>query len=81
MPDSHDPEMQNKDRKAMSTANLVRFSEMGFIIPAGVIVGLLLGKLMDHWLGTKWIYIAGVIFGAVIGFIQLIRMALSMEKQ
>ena len=62
-------------------ATLARYSEIGFIIPAGVIVGLLLGKLVDHWLGTKWVYIAGVIFGAIVGFIQLIRMVMRAEKE
>ena len=71
----------NHDRKPMSMASLVRYSEMGFIIPAGVILGLLLGKLLDHWLGTTWIYVVGVIFGSIIGFVQLIRMALRAEKE
>ncbi len=62
-------------------ATLMRYSEIGFIIPAGVIVGLLMGKLVDHWLGTKWAYIAGVIFGAIVGFIQLIRMVTRAEKE
>lgn len=63
-----------------STANLIRYSEIGFIVPASVILGLIVGRLIDHWLGTSWIYIAGVIFGAIVGFIQLIRMVMRAEK-
>jgi F0F1-type ATP synthase assembly protein I len=77
MPDTPDPNKQ----KSMSTADIVRYSEIGFIIPASVIVGLIAGKLLDKWLGTTWVYIAGVIFGAVVGFIQLIRMVLAAEKK
>jgi F0F1-type ATP synthase assembly protein I len=51
-----------------------RYSEIAFIIPAAVVVGLLLGKLGDYFFHTHWLTITGVIFGAVVGFIQLIRM-------
>jgi F0F1-type ATP synthase assembly protein I len=51
-----------------------KYSEVAFIIPAAVVVGLLLGKLLDHWLHTHWLFLAGIIFGAVVGFVQMIRM-------
>jgi F0F1-type ATP synthase assembly protein I len=51
-----------------------RYSEIAFIIPAAVVVGLLLGMLGDHFFHIHWLIVAGVIFGAVVGFIQLIRM-------
>ena len=51
-----------------------RYSEIAFIIPAAVVVGLLLGKLLDYWLHTRWLFLGGIIFGAVVGFIQMIRM-------
>ncbi len=49
------------------------YSEIAFIIPAAVVVGLLLGKLLDYWLHTHWLFLGGIIFGAVVGFIQMIR--------
>jgi len=73
--------LQEKEPKPSSMATLARYSEIGFIIPAGVIAGLVMGKLVDHWLGTKWVYIAGLIFGAIVGFIQLIRMVTRAEKE
>jgi F0F1-type ATP synthase assembly protein I len=51
-----------------------RYSEIAFIIPAGVVVGLLLGKLADYLLHTRWMTVVGIIIGAVAGFVQLIRM-------
>jgi len=51
-----------------------RYSEIAFIIPAAVVVGLVLGKLLDYWFHTRWLFLAGIIFGAVVGFIQMIRM-------
>lgn len=51
-----------------------RYSEIAFIIPAAVVVGLLLGKLLDYWLNTHWLFLVGIIFGAIVGFVQMIRM-------
>ena len=51
-----------------------RYSEIAFIIPAAVVVGLLIGKLLDYWLHTHWLFLGGIIFGAVLGFAQMIRM-------
>ncbi|MGB2633813.1 MAG: AtpZ/AtpI family protein [Candidatus Acidiferrum sp.] len=65
---------EQRDDKIQSAAIVwARYSEIAFIIPAAVVVGLLLGKLLDHWLHTHWLYIAGVIAGAVLGFVEMIR--------
>jgi len=60
--------------------SLVRYSELGFIIPASVLLGFFLGKLLDYWLHTRWLYLAGLLFGAGVGFYQVIRMALRAFK-
>jgi F0F1-type ATP synthase assembly protein I len=60
--------------------SLARYSEIGFIIPAAVLLGLLLGRLMDYWLHTKWVYVVGIVLGAVLGFTQMIRMAVRSSK-
>jgi F0F1-type ATP synthase assembly protein I len=61
-------------------ASIARYSEIGFIIPAAVLLGFFLGKVLDYWLHTTWLYLAGLIFGAVVGFVQMIRMATSSFK-
>jgi F0F1-type ATP synthase assembly protein I len=72
---------EDRDDKVQSAAILwARYSEIAFIIPAAVVVGLLIGKLLDHWLHTHWLYIAGVIAGAILGFVQMIRMV-STQKE
>lgn len=71
------PDPPKKDDPAVA---LARYSEIGFIIPAAVLLGFFLGKLLDHWLHTKWLYLVGLLFGAVVGFTQMIRMALGASK-
>jgi F0F1-type ATP synthase assembly protein I len=56
---------------------VARYSEIGFIIPAAVLLGFIVGKLLDYWLHTQWLFVVGLIFGAVIGFVEMIRMATS----
>jgi F0F1-type ATP synthase assembly protein I len=52
-----------------------RYSEIGFIIPAAVFVGYLLGLGADHFLHTHWLYLIGILFGTVAGFVGMIRKA------
>jgi len=70
---SSNPSSSGKD----PLVSLARYSEIGFIIPSAVLLGFFVGKLLDYWLHTKWLYLVGLLFGAVIGFSQMIRMALS----
>jgi F0F1-type ATP synthase assembly protein I len=46
------------------------------MIPAALFVGYLLGLAADHFLHTHWIYLFGIVFGAVAGFVSMIRRAL-----
>ena len=59
---------------------LARYSEIGFIIPAAILVGFFFGKLLDYWLHTRWLYLVGLLAGAVLGFYQMIRMAMSASR-
>jgi F0F1-type ATP synthase assembly protein I len=76
MPKSSGPLSSGKD----PIVSLARYSEIGFIIPAAVLLGFFIGKLLDYWLHTKWLYLVGLLFGAVVGFSQMIRMALGASK-
>jgi F0F1-type ATP synthase assembly protein I len=72
-----DPPKSGKKDPIVSVA---RYSEIGFMIPAAILVGFFVGKLLDYWLHTKWLYLVGLLFGAVLGFAQMIRMALASSK-
>jgi F0F1-type ATP synthase assembly protein I len=71
---------KNRPTDANAVVSFARYSEIGFIIPAAVFLGYLLGRLLDHWAHTHWISIAGVIFGAVIGFVEMIRRAVALTR-
>ena len=61
-------------------AQAARFSEIAFIIPAGIVVGYLLGALLNHWFHAPWLVIVGVVIGVIAGFTQMIRRAVSLSK-
>jgi F0F1-type ATP synthase assembly protein I len=75
-----DPESDDRKREN-PMAQIARYSEIGFILPAAVLIGLVFGLLLDKWLHTKWLYLVGLIFGAIVGFIQLIRSATSTDMK
>ena len=48
---------ERKDKQSNNPAVVwARYSEIAFIIPAAVVVGLLVGKLLDYWLRTHWLF-------------------------
>lgn len=65
-----DEDRQDKHNPAVDWA---RYSQIAFIIPAAVVVGLLLGKLFDHWLHTRWLFLVGIIVGSIAGFVDMVR--------
>jgi F0F1-type ATP synthase assembly protein I len=54
--------------------------QLAMLIPTGVFLGWIVGAGLDHWLHTQWIGVAGAIFGAVAGFVQMVRLAMRMMK-
>ena len=49
--------------------------QLAIAIPAGCLIGWLLGAWLDRHFHTGWIAIAGIVLGAVGGFIQMITTA------
>jgi ATP synthase protein I len=66
--------MSDDDKQQSVAAIWARYSQVAFIIPAAVVVGLLIGKLCDYWLHTHWLFLVGIIVGAIAGFADMIRM-------
>ncbi len=46
-----------------------------FTLAAAIVACLLFGWLLDRWLQTgPWLLVTGIVFGAIVGFYQFIRM-------
>lgn len=71
-----------KDDGGMGTLlKAEKLTQIAFILPAAVFIGWMLGAGLDKWLHQSWIYLAGIIFGAVAGFVQIFRLVASSEKE
>ncbi len=53
-----------------------RLTQIAFVLPAAVLIGWGGGVLLDKWLHQHWIYIVGLILGAVAGMVEAVRQAL-----
>jgi ATP synthase protein I len=63
--DNRDDEVNRKSGVAYAAA---------FSLFAAVVSGLLIGWLLDRWLGTgPWLLAVGLVLGAAAGFYELIR--------
>jgi ATP synthase protein I len=70
----------NAKRRGQSAAEKERGTGLGFAVRIGVdivaalIVGVGMGLLLDHWLGTKpWMLIVFFILGAAAGMLNVFR--------
>ena len=73
-PESNEPKEQNLWQL------IGRYSSLAFVLPAAIIAGLLVGHLLDRWLGTSWMTLAGLFAGCIAGFAALIRGIIQSSK-
>jgi ATP synthase protein I len=80
-----DPQDKTKsssgDGAVQSLVGVQSLISLGLLLPAAVVVGWAMGLVLDRWLHQHWIYIAGLIAGAVAGFVQIFRIVLSQTKE
>lgn len=47
-----------------------------FSLFTAVVAGLIVGWVLDRWLGTgPWLLVSGIVLGAVTGFYQFVRIS------
>ncbi len=80
---SHEQPPKSNDRQGAGDFfyQLARYSHLAFVLPAATFVGWIVGALLDRWLHTTWLYIAGLLFGIAAGFVDLIRTVIHAEKE
>ena len=71
MPERDDQPESTSFRALIGQA--ARYSDIAFMIPAGMIVGYLAGALLSRWLPSKWTIVTCVLVGVVAGFVEMIR--------
>jgi ATP synthase protein I len=74
------PDEKSDDGGMGTLVRAEKLTQIAFILPAAVFVGWALGELLDKWLHQHWIYLVGIVLGAVAGFVQIFRLISSTEK-
>ena len=71
--------MATEDKKRDgSLGQLVKaesFIQLAIALPAGCVIGWLIGAALDKHFHQHWIGVVGILLGAVGGFIQIFTMA------
>jgi F0F1-type ATP synthase assembly protein I len=49
------------------------YSQLAFILPSCIVAGLIIGYLLDRWLGTTYLYMVFLLLGIAGGLIQVVR--------
>ncbi len=82
-PESQPPAAKSpsKDGALHSLVRIESLIQLALLLPAAVVIGWAIGLALDHWLNQHWIYIAGLIAGAVAGFVQIFRVVLSQSEE
>ena len=70
--------MADGQKKTGALGELVKAESMiqlAIALPAGCVIGWLIGSWLDRHFHQNWISIVGILLGAVAGFIQIFRTA------
>ena len=73
---------KNKDSKQSSSSNIGVAFKLSTEMVAAVVVGTIIGFILDNWFGTKpWLILIFFFVGVVAGILNVIRYAKSMQSK
>jgi ATP synthase protein I len=75
-PPRPNPDGKKRSETLDTVVKAERLTQIAIVLPAAVLIGWGMGALLDKWLHQDWIYILGVVIGAVAGMVEAIRQAL-----
>ena len=73
---------KNKDLKQSSSSNIGVAFKLSTEMVAAVVVGTIIGFILDNWFGTKpWLILIFFFLGVVAGILNVIRSAKNMQSK
>ena len=73
---------KNKDSKQSSSSNIGVAFKLSVEMVAAVVVGTIIGFILDNWFGTKpWLILIFFFVGVVAGILNVIRSAKNMQSK
>ena len=72
---------KNKDSKQSSSSNIGVAFKLSTEMVAAVVVGTIIGFILDNWFGTKpWLILIFFFVGVIAGIMNVIKSAKNMQK-
>jgi ATP synthase protein I len=75
------PDGKKRSETMETIVKAERLTQIAFVMPIAVLIGWGGGALLDKWLHQDWIYIVGVVFGAIAGMVEAVRQALRAGRE
>ena len=73
---------KNKDLKQSSSSNIGVAFKLSTEMVAAVIVGVIIGFILDNWFGTKpWLILIFFFVGVIAGIMNVVRSAKNMQNK
>ena len=73
---------KNKDLKKSSSSNIGVAFKLSTEMVAAVVVGTIIGFILDNWFGTKpWLILIFFFVGVVAGILNVVRSAKNMQSK
>jgi uncharacterized membrane protein YfcA len=58
-----------------------KLMQVAFVLPTALVICWFLGWWLANHTHQKWMEIAGIVFGCVVGLVYVIQMAIAVEKK
>ena len=73
---------KNKDSKEPSSSNIGVAFKLSTEMVAAVVVGTIIGFILDNWFGTKpWLILIFFFVGVIAGILNVVKSAKSMQNK
>jgi len=78
MKNTEGEEPETEQQESMRKGSMAYAAGLTIFISVLSFMGV--GWALDRWLGTGWLMVAGIIFGAAVGLLQFVRIISRIDK-
>lgn len=78
------PDSSSRSKLSTSFGTLVeaeKLMQVAFVLPSAVVICWFIGWWLAGRTHQKWLEIAGIVLGCIVGLVYVIQMAISVEKK
>jgi uncharacterized membrane protein YfcA len=78
----NDPKEPSKASSGMGAyIQAEKLMQIAFVLPAAVVIGWIGGWWLSNHFHQKWMELAGIFFGCMVGLVYVVQTAVAVEKE